>query len=154
MNDWKLPWDGGCRCGETRVRVTGPPLLASACHCAGCQRMTASAFSLTLTLPTEGFAIVSGEPVVGGLHGATRHFFCPRCKSWMFTRPEGLDWLVNLRPSMLDDHGWFAPFIEVWTSEKLPWAVTPAVHSFPGQPEMADYARLIEDFAARGARPG
>ena len=82
--DWKLPWGGGCRCGETRIEVTAAPLLASACHCTGCQRMTASAFSLTLTLPSEGFAVVQGEPVIGGLHGPTRHYFCPRCKSWMF----------------------------------------------------------------------
>jgi hypothetical protein len=36
VDDWKLPWDGGCRCGEVRVRVTKPPLLAGACHCTGC----------------------------------------------------------------------------------------------------------------------
>ena len=41
----------------------------------------------------------------------------------MFTRADGMDWFVNLRPSMLDEHGWFAPFVETWTSEKLPWAV-------------------------------
>ena len=100
MNDWKLPWQGGCRCGQTRIRVTAAPLLASACHCTGCQRMTASAFSLTLTLPAAGFEVVVGEPVIGGLHGATRHHFCPYCMSWMFTRPAGMDEFVNLRPSV------------------------------------------------------
>lgn len=25
--------------------------------------------------PTEGFAVIKGEPVIGGLHGATRHYF-------------------------------------------------------------------------------
>ena len=107
MQDWKLPWAGGCRCGKTRIAVTAPPLLASACHCTGCQKMTASAFSLTLTIPSDGFAVTAGEPVIGGLHGATRHHFCPYCMSWMFTRPEGFDAFVNLRPSVLDDHSWF-----------------------------------------------
>jgi len=153
MDQWKLPWDGGCRCNQTRLRVSAPPLMASACHCTGCQRMTASAFSLTLTLAAESFSVTSGEPVIGGLHGPDRHYFCPRCKSWMFTRPDGMDAFVNLRPSMLDDHGWFVPLLEVWTQEKLPWASTPAVHSFPTQPEVADYKRLMADFAARGARP-
>lgn len=154
MNDWKLPWDGGCRCGETRIRVTAPPLLASACHCTGCQHMTASAFSLSLAVPAQGFAVTAGDPVIGGLHGATRHYFCPRCKSWMFTRPEGLDDIINLRTSVLDDHGWFSPFVEFWTKEKLPWATTPAVHSYASEPEFAEFSTLIEDFAARGARPG
>lgn len=153
MVDWRLPLDGGCRCGQTRLRVSVAPLLASACHCTGCQRMTASAFSLTLTIPSAGFAVTSGEPVIGGLHGSTRHYFCPHCKSWLFTRAAGMDEFVNLRPSMLDEHGWFVPFIEVWTGERLPWVQTPAVHSFVSEPEFADYAALVEAFAAHGARP-
>ena len=83
--------------------------------------MTASAFSLTLAIPSEGFTVTAGDPVIGGLHGPTRHFFCPRCMTWMFTRPEGFDQFVNLRPSVLDDRNWFVPFIEVWTQEKLRW---------------------------------
>lgn len=38
--------------------------------------------------------------------------------SWMFTRPEGMDWFVNLRSTMLDDPSGLAPFVETWTSEK------------------------------------
>ena len=115
--------------------------------------MAASAFSLTLAVPSSGFDVTAGNPVVGGLHGPTRHFFCPRCISWMFcTRPEGMDEFVNLRPSMLDDHRWFVPFIEVWTQERLAWASTPAVHSFATQPLFEDYAKLIEEFAREGAR--
>jgi len=153
MSDWKLPWDGGCRCGQTRIRVSAPPLITAACHCAGCQRMTASAFSLTVAVPSPSFEVTAGEPVIGGLHGPTRHYFCPRCKSWMFTRAEGYDQFVNVRASTLDDHSWFVPFIEVWTQEKLPWASTPAAFSYATQPAFEDYARLLEDFAQRGARP-
>lgn len=153
MDDWRLPWGGGCRCGRTRIRVGAAPLLALACHCAGCRKMSASAFSLSLALPSAGFEVTAGEPAIGGLHGPTRHYFCPHCLSWMFTRPDGLDALVNLRPSVLDDHGWFTPFIEVWTREKLPWAATPAALSFATEPDHADYDRLIAEFAAQGARP-
>ena len=154
MDDWRLPWEGGCRWGRCASRVTAPPLLASACHCTGCQRMSASAFSLTLTVPSGGFEVAAGEPVIGGLHGATRHYFCPHCMSWMFTRPAGMDEFVNLRPSMLDDHGWFSPLIEVWTSESLPWATTPAARSFATEPAFEDYAALVTEFASTGARPG
>ena len=92
MDDWKLPWEGGCRCGAVRIRVTKPPLLTAACHCTGCQRMSASAFSLTLSVPADGFEVIEGEPVIGGLHGPqAHHYHCDRCKSWMFTRIEGMD---------------------------------------------------------------
>jgi hypothetical protein len=140
---------GGCRCGEVRLAITAPPLLTMACHCTGCQRMAASAYSLSAAIPSAGFAVTQGTPVIGGLHGATRHYFCPSCMSWMFTRPEGLDMFVNLRPTMLDDVGWFSPFIETMTGEKLPWAQTPAVHSFVRFPPMDRYEGLIKEYAER-----
>ena len=149
MTDWKLPWEGGCRCGKLRFRVSAEPLVTMACHCRGCQRMTASAFSLSVAVPAEGFAVTEGEPELGGLHGAQRHHFCGWCKSWLFTRMEGLDWFVNVRATALDDPGWYAPFVETCTAEKLDWAATPARHSYPGLPPEADWPRLLDEFRAR-----
>ena len=149
MNDWKLPWPGGCRCGQVRIRISEPPLITSACHCTGCQRMSASAFSLTVTVPASGFAVTEGEPVIGGLHGQARHFHCPHCKSWMFTRiPPEMGDFVNVRATMLDERSWFAPFMETYTCEKLPWAETPAKRSFEKFPEMQDFEGLIASFQA------
>ena len=71
----------------------------------------------------------------------------------MFTRPEGLDWFVNLRPTMLDDPSWFTPFIETWTREKLPWATTPAVHSFETVPAFEDFEGLMKEYAEWASRP-
>src|SRR5215510_11488521 len=148
MRDLKLRWVGGCRCGHVRLKVSAPPLLTMACHCTGCQRMSASAFSVSVAIPTEGFAVTSGDPAIGGLHGPTRHYFCPRCMSWMFTRPEGLDFFVNVRATMLDNcRSWFAPFVETWTSEKLPWATTGAVHSFERLPPLEQYQELLAAYA-------
>jgi hypothetical protein len=115
--------------------------------------MSASAYSLTAMFPSSGFVIVEGEPVIGGLHGEHRHFFCSRCKSWMFTRPHGVDQFVNVRPTMLDDVSWFVPFIETFMSEKLPWATTPARHSFEKFPAMADYAGLLAEYAKHVSQP-
>ena len=66
--------------------------------------------------------------------------------SWMFTRVDGMDWFVNLRPTMLDDCRWFTPFIETWTREKLPWATTPAVHSFESLPSVEQFGALTETY--------
>lgn len=139
--------EGECRCGRVRFQVRGAPILTMACHCTGCQRMTASAFSLSSLYPSSHFEVTEGEPVIGGLHGATRHFFCPHCMSWLFTRPEGLDDFVNVRATMLDDARGFTPFIETYTSEALPWARTPAAHSFEKFPPIERYAGLVEEFA-------
>lgn len=71
----------------------------------------------------------------------------------MFTRPPGMDWFVNVRAPVLDDHLWVVPFVETFTSEKLPWSATPAAHSFDTVPELPAYEPLIKAFAAEGARP-
>lgn len=139
--------EGGCRCDRVRLRISAPPLLTMACHCTGCQRMTASAYSLSAAIPSDGFAVTAGEPVIGGLHGSTRHHFCDYCMSWLFTRVEGMDWFVNLRVTMLDDPSWFVPFVETMTAEKLPWVTTPAVHSFEGFPDLEHYQELAREYA-------
>jgi hypothetical protein len=152
MKIQKLPLEGGCRCGQVRLKISAPPIITMACHCTGCQKMSSSAYSLSAAIPAEGFEVTEGQPVIGGLHGAeTHHYFCPHCMTWMFTRHEGMDWFVNLRPTMLDDANGFSPFIETFTSEKLPWATTIAVHSYETFPSMEDYPGLVKEFAEKQA---
>lgn len=127
--------------------MAGTPLVTMACHCTGCQRMTASAFSLSSLYPAGAFEITAGEPVIGGLRGATRHFFCPSCLSWLFTRPEGLPDFINVRATMLDDARSFRPFVETYTSEKLPWATTGARHAFERFPPPESFPALLAEFA-------
>lgn len=151
MSTLELPCEGGCRCGQVRLKISVKPLLTMACHCAGCQRMTGSAYSLSAAIPSDGFEVTKGEPVIGGLHGEfLHHYFCPHCMSWMFTRAKGMDWFVNVRPTMLDDPSPFTPFIETWTSEKLPWATTPAKHSYPAFPPMEDFEGLTKEYMGQG----
>lgn len=90
--------------------------------------------------------------MIGGLRGSPRHFFCPHCMSWMFTRPDVTEEFVNVRPTMLDDRTWFTPFIETYTSEKLPWATTPAVHSFERFPPFESYEALVKEYAEHTSR--
>src|SRR3546814_21111422 len=80
--------------------------------------MTASAFSLSAAIPTQGFRVTSGEPVIGGLHGTERHYFCPFCLSWLFTKPAGIDVFVNVRSTMLMEQAWAEPFLETFRSEE------------------------------------
>ncbi|MDB5703125.1 MAG: Glutathione-dependent formaldehyde-activating [Sphingomonas bacterium] len=149
MAEMTLPMEGGCRCGKLRFRVSKPPMLTLACHCTGCQKMSASAYSLTVVVPSDGFEVTQGEPVIGGLHGEQgRHHHCDWCKSWVFTRIHPEQGFLNVRATMLDDPSWFVPFVEVYKSEALPWATTPAKHSYETFPEMADYPTLLGEFAA------
>jgi hypothetical protein len=122
--------------------------MTMACHCTGCQRMTGGAYSLTSTFPAEAFELLSGEPVIGGLHGEIRHHHCGHCLSWVFTRADMMGPFVNVRTTMLDQVPSEPPFIETYTSEALPWAVIGAPHSFPQFPPMERFQPLMAEYHA------
>jgi hypothetical protein len=65
----------------------------------------------------------------------------------MFTRSEGLEWFVNVRPTMFDDHAWFTPFVETYASQKFPWASTGAVHRFDEFPPLEAYEGLMKEYS-------
>ena len=137
---------GSCRCGQVQFSVRGAPLITMACHCTGCQKMTASAFSLSSLYAAQNFTVDAGEPVIGGLHGGTRHLFCPYCMSWLFTRIEGMDEFINVRASLLENFADYQPFVETYTDEKLPWAQTQAAHSFSKFPPAEAFPELLGKF--------
>lgn len=141
---------GQCRCGDVQFEVTSNPLVTMACHCTGCQQMTSSAFSLSALYPGSRFRVTAGSPVLGGLRKEPRHYFCPNCMSWLFTRP--MEDFVNVRATLMEDARTFTPFIEAYTDEKLPWAVTGAKRSFPRFPAEEDWPELIEAYAEHVAR--
>jgi hypothetical protein len=108
---------------------------------------------MTMAVPSDGFAITQGELAIGGMHGAHKHWFCTHCKNWVYTQPHAMDFFVNVRPTMLDQHAWVKPFVEVYTRERLAWATTGALHSFATQPDLPSYEPLVAEFARLGARP-
>ncbi|MBW6417344.1 GFA family protein [Celeribacter sp. PS-C1] len=155
MPDKILSKIGNCRCGAVEIEVSQAPVMTAACHCTGCQKMSASAFSLTAMVPAEGFRVAKGEVVKGGAKGPDLdHYCCPNCMTWMFTRITGFDALVNIRPTLFDLSdsdvmGWATPFIETMLANKLPWADTPAPHKFDAMPEMDSFPTLLAAFAQR-----
>lgn len=146
--DWKLPREGACRCGQVRLRLTKAPIATAACHCRGCQKMSSSAFSLTVMAPEDGFEVTAGETVIGGMHAPElQHHFCPHCMSWLFTRPRGFGF-VNVRSPMLEGAADFAPFMETFTEAKMPFAETGAARSFEQFPPHEAFGELLAEFAA------
>ena len=153
MSDWKLPWTGACLCGQVRVRVTEAPVVAAACHCRACQKLTGGAYSLTLMLPASGLS-VEGETEIGGLHSPVpEHHFCPSCKTWLFSRGIAGGQFVNLRPSLLDDASWVVPYADTCVADRLPGVQSGAKVDYPEFPPVEDYAGLMEGYARDGAKP-
>ncbi|GGG67291.1 aldehyde-activating protein [Salipiger pallidus] len=146
----QLPATGRCRCGAVTLTVTALPVMTAACHCTGCRKMSASAFSLSMMLPAEGLEVSGVAPVRGGAgEEPCTHMCCSVCHGWLFTRITGMDGLVNVRPTLFDAPDWAMPFIETMCEEKLPWANTPAAHRFDRFPEPEDFGSLMEAYRDR-----
>ncbi|MDB4559021.1 GFA family protein [Amylibacter sp.] len=144
------PFEGACLCGAVQVCATALPLLTLACHCRGCQKFSASAFSLTTMFPYESFSF-TGALITGGLRSQGRvHYFCKSCLNFIYSQIAGAEHRINLRKSVLHEAALFEPFVEVMTDEKMPWAKVPVSHSFSQSPTSLDELQsLMAAYAAR-----
>ncbi|WP_417690849.1 GFA family protein [Roseibium sp.] len=148
MTDQSISMKGACRCGATTFEVSAPPMVTSACHCKGCQKMASSAYSLTAICPAPAFQVTQGTPVKGGMKSdENAHFFCPDCMTWMFTRINAMPEIINVRSTLLETPEWTKPYMETMTSEKLGWVQLPVERSFEGFPGQDDIPSLLEGFA-------
>ena len=109
--------------------------------------MTASAFSLSSLVAAESFELLSGDPMLGGLKGDTRHYFCRACLSWLYTIPPMATDLVNVRSGMLDDFEGHRPFAEFHLAEALPGMALGLERGYAASIDMAGFERLLADFA-------
>jgi hypothetical protein len=86
----KLPARGSCQCGNVNYEITVEPLATYACHCRDCQKLSTSAFSVTMLLGRSGLEVLSGEltswerPTASG--GVAVCWFCPDCGNRIFSR--------------------------------------------------------------------
>jgi hypothetical protein len=109
--------------------------------------MTGGAYSLSSLYGSRAFKVTQGEPVLGGLKGETRHYFCPSCMSWLFTRSPGMDDYVNVRSTMFDDASAHLPFMEAHCREALPGIATGAQERFDTVPEEDQFGALVAAYA-------
>ena len=120
---------GGCACGAVRYRFDGDPLFVHACHCKDCQRLTGSAFAITMLIEEARFIVDEGEPlsgeVIAGSGGTKRTYFCGRCGSYLWSRPPARPGLLGVRPGGLDETDWFEPQAHIWTRSKQRWVRLP-----------------------------
>lgn len=117
--------------------------------------MTASAFSLGLVAPREGFALVQGTPEPHAKTAepgniSTRQL-CPVCASWTHTELAASPDIMVVRPSSLDEPSWFRPVAQLYTRSAHRWAVMPL--PFSAAAELEDMDAVAEAFRLSDIRP-
>jgi hypothetical protein len=146
-----LPLTGGCLCRQVRYEVRSEPLTIAICHCTICQRRTGSAFSMSMPIAREGFALVAGATITRDMPGGsgkllTQHF-CEHCLVRTHTEPHVNRALVYVRPGTLDDTRWLQPAVQLWTDFGQRWALCDGVPSFDEGP--TDPGALVRAYRER-----
>jgi len=138
-----LPLRGGCQCGAVRYEITAEPQALYVCHCRECQKQSASAFGISLIVPSAGFRLTQGE--VGSWSRAAdsgrrlRCLFCAECGSRLWHAAEPAGDTVSVKGGSLDLPLDLGTAIHIWVSRKLPGVVIPAGRpQFEGEPDDAD----------------
>lgn len=109
--------------------------------------MTGGPYSLGAIYASDAVAFAAGETTPIGADPAAGHQGCPRCASWVITRPPGLGDITVVRSSLFEDADRFAPFVESFVSEKLPFVGPVAPHRFERFPDPDEFPRLVGAYA-------
>lgn len=116
---------GSCHCGFVQFSAEVDPQLTSICHCHDCQKLTGTAFRLSVPALAGTFQLASGQPKIYtkvAESGARRvQAFCPECGSPLFTYGAENPTAVGLRVGVLDERAQLAPTWQKWCSSALAW---------------------------------
>ena len=118
--------DGECQCGQVTYEADIEPGEVSICHCRDCQRLTGTAYRVTVSAPRERFHITSGEPklyVKTADNGRRRmQYFCSNCGSPIYTTGDLHDAdEVGIRLGTINQRQDLKPRSQYWYSSELPW---------------------------------
>jgi hypothetical protein len=131
---------GGCQCGAARYVVAGQPLAVYVCHCRECQKQSASAFGISVSVRPADFRLTQGEVSAWSRRtdsGRTlKCMFCPACGSRLWHQSLDPAMPISVKGGSLDLPVDLNGAIHIWTARKLPGVAIPAdARQFPGEPD-------------------
>jgi hypothetical protein len=117
---------GRCHCGDIAFEATVDPARVTICHCTDCQRLTGTAYRVTVPAPSASFRLLRGAVttyVKTGSSGRQRvHGFCPRCGSPIYSAAPNDPPTYGLRVGSLDQRAELPPKKRIWCRSALPWS--------------------------------
>jgi hypothetical protein len=124
-----MPLSGGCPCEAVRFAVNAMPLLVYACHCTECQRWSGSAFSLSMPVASDSFALTCGKPRPWRRTGASgfesTYWFCGDCGGRVYGQRDSRPDIIAVGAGTLDDTSWLRPIAHVYLRSAQAWERIP-----------------------------
>jgi hypothetical protein len=116
---------GSCHCGTVRYEATVDPDRTAICHCTDCQKLTGSAYRVSVPAQEGSLRLLAGTPSVYvkvGDSGSRRvQEFCPNCGSPLFTYDADAPKVFGLRVGCIDERAALTPRKQKWCRSALPW---------------------------------
>jgi hypothetical protein len=119
----KLPFTGGCLCGNIRYECAAEPILMGNCHCRDCQRSTGTAYAAAILVRRAAMKIfgeVKYFEAKGDSGAVNERGFCPNCGSRLLSKPPVAEFM-GIYAGSLDDPSWFQPTMDFYTASAQPW---------------------------------
>lgn len=120
---------GSCQCGEIHYESEAKPLGLYVCHCQECQKQSASAFGISLDIPSSGFRLTQGLPkywnrvIESGKN--LKCAFCSICGSRLWHEYDPDSGIVSIKGGSLDTPIDLSNATHVWVKRKLSGVIIP-----------------------------
>lgn len=130
MSETELPqFQGGCQCGRVRYVLLEPPSAIYVCHCRDCQKQSASAFGVSVLVPTGSLRILQGAPRVWSMtagSGALKDcHLCPDCGTRLWHVSQAEPGIASVKGGSLDVPPDLSEVDHIWVSRRLPGILIP-----------------------------
>ena len=123
------------------------------CHCTNCQKISGSAFNISVSIEEAALVFTAGEPTTvmwTSDAGRTRcGFFCGACGSRIANAMSPSNGVLSLRGGTLDDTSWLEPVGDIWVKSRQPWVTIP-MERIQTERGPDDYGPFIEKFRRQG----
>ncbi len=120
--------DGSCHCGQIAFEAEIDPAKVNICHCTDCQKLTGTAFRVTVRCDEADFRMLRGTPKLyvktTADSGRPRvQAFCGDCGSPLYATSEGPpgNRRIGIRVGTLDQRRDLAPKRQFWFRSAMPW---------------------------------
>lgn len=118
---------GSCHCGAIAFEATVDPERVTICHCTDCQRLTGSAYRVTVAASARDFRLVRGTPKVyfkvADSGNRRAQAFCGDCGAPVYAHaavdsPKS----YGLRVGTLREREALVPRKRIWCKSALAWS--------------------------------
>lgn len=120
----EIAFEGGCLCEAVRYTSSVEPITTVHCCCRDCRKIGGTGHATHSVIPIEAFSLtgeVSEFTKTADSGNRISRYFCPLCGSAIYHTRDGMEGLVVLRTSSLDEPELARPDRIIYTSSAVSW---------------------------------